>query len=272
MPTPPSTFQTTLSHTEFAYLLKQLGASLSVGVDRNPLDELSDGERELAHTIARDALRARGLVRLDAELNPLIQNQLLEILQIYATPYQIVTAYRYTADDELPAAFFGYRHNGQSVTHTRPDDLLHELTLYDGALGLLSSLIAFCAAGQTATAPRQLALSLPGIAVAAARHHADNGQTLEIVRVLSDASVPVATATMLAADLVSPSALTAITFFSFPKKGDILRRECIYWQSKANQTALIILYRGGGEQTEEQVLVSDGNEESALSIFNQMVQ
>lgn len=272
MPAPTAIFQTTLSHTEFAYLLKQFGARLSVGVDRDPLDGLSAEKIDIAYAVAGDAMRARGLVRLDSEQNLLIKNQLLQLLQVCANPRHLVTAFRYTMDDELPTVLFGYCRNGQTVMHTRPDDLLHELTFFDSLTGLLASLVAFCSGGRTTAPPRQLSLALPGLAVAEARNHAENGQTLEIVKVLNDANVPIEIANILASDLVSPSALTAITIFTLSEKGDESHRECIYWQSEANQSALLIAYAGSSDQIADQVLISDGDENSVLSIFDQMVQ
>ena len=261
MTTSAPVFRTTLSHAEFSYLLKQVDSDLSIGVDRNPLDGLPEREIALAHIVARDALRARDLVRLDVDQAPLIQTQLLQTLQAYADPRQMVRALRYTSDDELPTAFFGYLHNGQTVTHTRPDDLLHELTLYNSPVGLLSSLVAFCTDGQVSAAPRQLSLALPGSTMAKARNHAENGRPLEIIKVLSEANVPAETATMLASDLVSPSTLTAITLFAIAQGGDLLRRECIYWQSEANHSALLIVYAGTPDQSVDQVLISDGDEQ-----------
>lgn len=259
-----SPFRVVLSHVELAYLLSFFGVAPSIGVDRNPLEGLPAEQITIAQETASDALRARALLRFDAEGQPLLADDLLRVLGAYAGPQQMVTAYRYAADEALPLAFFGYVNDGDTVVHTRPGDLLHEFTLLSGASALIEALAAFCAGAKPAQLPRRQ-LSLPSQAIAAARAYADAGRALEVLQVLQEAGVPDPTAQSLADDLVTPSAVTTVTLLAQRDEGAPLRRDFIYWQSEPNNSALVIVERGS------EVLIADGSEESISSIVNEMV-
>lgn len=257
-------FSVVLSHAELAYLLSLFAAAPTIGVDRNPFDGLSAQEIAVAHTTARDALRARDLLRLDAEARPLVNDDLLRVLESYARPNLIVAAYRYAAGDELPLAWFGYCRADAAVIHTRPDDLLHAFALAPDAAALAVALAGFCAGGAAVSLPASTPLTLPGGALAAARAYADAGQSDQVAQVLRTAGLDADTAAALAAELNNPAAVTAIAFVT-NDGATPRRRDAIYWQSTA-PAARLIVYTGA-----DAVQISDGGAADLLAILNEMV-
>jgi hypothetical protein len=257
-------FQVVLSHAELAYLLTNFNAAPHLGVDRNPFDGLDDRQIAVAHATARDALRARDLLRLDAADQPLVHDDLLRVLESYANPHLIVTAYRYVTGEELPLAWFGYRRAGAVVIHTRPDDLLHAFVLAPDVAALARALVDFCAGGASPT-PTRAPLTLPGGALAAARAYADAGQADQVAQVLRTAGLDDATATPLVADLNNPAAVTAITFVTNSVAAAPRRRDAIYWQS-TTPSARLIVYTGA-----DTVQISGGGTADLLAILNEMV-
>jgi hypothetical protein len=257
-------FEVVLSHAELAFLLTLFNAAPRLGVDRDPFDGLDDTQIAIAHATARDALRARDLLRLGADDRLLVNDDLLRVLETYTSAQTIVTAYRYAADEELPLAWFGYRRADVAVIHTRPADLLHTFAAAADDAYLAKALVDFCAGGAP-TAPAGASLTLPGGVMAAARAYADGGQAAEVAQVLHAAGLDGDTATALAADLTNPAALTAITFAA--TGGDVAprRRDAVYWQSTIPATRFIVYAEG------DVVQVSSGNETDMLAIFNEMV-
>ncbi|MFZ1769758.1 MAG: hypothetical protein WAU00_11205, partial [Caldilinea sp.] len=102
---------------------------------------------------------------------------------------------------------------------------------------------------------------------------AEAGQPREIVKVLSSAGMAEAEAELLAANLITPSALTALTIVAKRVDQTAQRRDCIYWQSEANHSALLIIYDRVDAETSqpvEEVLITDGSKATLLSLFNEM--
>lgn len=264
MSTPPAAFSVVLSHAELACLLSLLGAAPTLGVDRNPFDGLSDQEITVAHTTARDALRARDLLRFDGEERPLVNDELLRVLASYADPQLIVTAYRYAAGEELPLVWFGYHRGNAAVIHTRPGDLLHTFELTPDVALLAQALADFCTGGASPIST-SAQLTLPGGALAAARAYADAGQTDQVAPVLHAAGLDAGAATALAAALNHPAAVTALTFAATTADAGTRRRDAIYWQSTAPATRLIV-YTGDGV-----VQINSGGVADLLTILNEMV-
>lgn len=263
MPTAPSSFSVVLSHAELAYLLSLLDATPALGVDHNPFDGFNVEAIALAHAIARDTLRARDLLRLDAEDRPLVNDDLLRVLESYAAPHLIVTAYRYTAGEELPLAWFAYRRADAAVIHTRPGDRLHTFALAPDGAFLAQALADFCT-GDAPPPPASAPLTLPPGVMAAARASVDAGETEQVAQVLRSAGLDNDAATALVTELTHPEAMTAITFVAVGNGAEPRRRDAIYWQSTP-PAARLIVYVGDAVQ------ISSGGAAEFLAILNEMV-
>ena len=260
----PSAFSVVLSHAELVYLLTLFDSAPVLGIDRDPFEGYGAEAMMVAHVTARDALRARDLLHLDAEARPLVNDDLLCVLESYARPQQIVTAYRYAVGEELPLVWFGYRSADATVIHTRPDDLLHAFALAPDVSFLAKALVDFCTGG-AASARSGSSLSLPGGVMAAARASADAGQADQVVRVLRTAGLDEDVSAALAADLNNPAAVTAITFAATDEDAQVRRRDAIYWQS-TTPTARLIVYTEGGA-----VQVSNASDADLRVILNEMM-
>lgn len=256
--------QVVLSHVELVYLLRFFGVQPMVGVDRDPLADLPTEQIAVALETAGDALRARDLVRLDAEQQPVLADGLMRVLGAYADPQQMVSAYRFLTDDDAPAVFFGYVHNGDAVMHTRPADLLHKFTRLGDTRELIAALTVFCAGGAPGALP-QRQFALPAQAIAAARAYADAGRTQDVFQTLVDAGVSASNAQQMAADLATPTALTTVTILTRRHGNDPMRRDFVFWQSERSDSAMVIVERGA------EVMIADGSEASIATIVNEMV-
>lgn len=259
-----ASFQVVLSHAELAYLLTNFNVSPHLGVDRNPFDGLDDRQIAVAYTTARDALRARDLLRLDAADQPLVHDDLLRVLEVYANPHLVVTAYRYVAGEELPLAWFGYCSADVAVIHTRPGDLLHRFMVAPEMMILAQALADFCTNGTPAT-PVRASFILPGGVMAVARAYADVGQADQVAQVLRSAGLDAGAAQALAMELNNPAAVTAITLVATGADVRVQRRDAIYWQSTLPTTRFIVYTEGGVVQ------VSSGGSNDLLAILNEMV-
>ncbi|HHY54540.1 MAG TPA: hypothetical protein GYA08_03805 [Chloroflexi bacterium] len=258
-------FSVVLSHAELAYLLSLLGAAPLMGVDHNPFDGFNAKEIAVAHATARDALRARDLLRLDAEGHQLVNNDLLHLLEIYTRPDLLITAYRYTTEEDLPLAWFAYRRNSGAAIHTRPGDLLHAFMRAPDAPFVAEALADFCASDVTVSLPASAPLTLPGDVMATARAYADAGQADQVAQVLRTAGLDDVAATALAAELNHPVAVTAITFVATGDNTSARRRDATYWQSTPPAARLIVYTETGAVQ------ISSGGVAEFLAIFNEMV-
>lgn len=259
-----SPFRVVLSHVELLYLLHFFGATPAAGVDRDPLAGLSDEQITVALETAAAALRARDLLRFDGDQQPLLADPLLRVLGAYADPQQMLSAYRYRVDAELPLAFFAYVHEGDAVMHSRPADLLHEFSLLGDPSELFPFLAAFCAGGALGELTERR-LALPARAVAVARAHADAGNSQEVMQVLREAGLSELNAQLLATDLVAPAALTAMTFLVQQPDTAPRRRDFIYWQSERPDSAMLLIEQGA------EVLITDGGVASLATLINEMV-
>lgn len=257
-------FQVVFSHAELATLFSLFGAAPTVGVDRDPLAGLTPEQTALVLETARHALRARDLVRLDDEQQPLLAADLMCVLSTIAAPQQVISAYRYAAGQDLPLAFFGYAAGDAHVVHTRPADLLHEFTLVPGKTALLERLAAFCAGDQAALLSRSQVV-LPAQALASARVLADADQEADVVQVLRLAGIAEPDAKLLAADLLAPSAVVTITLAAQTEGDQAVRRDFVYWQSAQNQAARVFVPHG------HEVVIASAGEQTFLSLLNEMV-
>ncbi len=158
-------FQILLAYEELAYLLHLLGVEPAVGVEDSALAGLPAEQVKLALAVAGRGLRARRLVRDDANGQPAVQNELLAVVGTVGFPERIATVYYWAAGEELPAACYGYVRSGHAVLHQRPGPDLHEFTVYSTAAELIGALLRFCEATNTAsTGAGVLHLPLPILA------------------------------------------------------------------------------------------------------------
>ncbi|MFN8468713.1 MAG: hypothetical protein U0X20_24355 [Caldilineaceae bacterium] len=178
-------FQVLLAYEELAYLLHLLRVEPAVGVEDNALAGLPAEQVKLALAVAGRGLRARRLVRDDANGQPAIQNELLAALGTVGFPERMATVYHWAAGEELPAACYGYVRSGHAVLHQRPGPDLHEFTVYGTPGDLVGVLLRFSEATSTASTGVEV-LHLPVPILTEMRRHAGQPAAAGALALLPD--------------------------------------------------------------------------------------
>lgn len=133
-----------LSREELILLLDLLEAAPIPGLDPDPLGELNDEQRALALIWAGRALRARELASVGDDGSLSVNEQLLTAVSTCAYWKTALNVYHWPAPGQTPERFFGYVGNGQVATHTRPEDVLHGLSVLPSAQALIEAVTAVC--------------------------------------------------------------------------------------------------------------------------------
>ena len=152
-----------LSREELILLLDLLEAAAIPGLDPDPLGELNDDQRALAFIWAGRALRARGLATVGDDDSLLVDEKLLTAVSICAYWKTAINVYHWAAPRQTPVRFFGYEGNGQVATHTRPEDVLHRLSILSSSEALVEAVTAVSqcqSVPETPSVPYQLSREL----------------------------------------------------------------------------------------------------------------
>jgi hypothetical protein len=137
-----------------------LEAAAIAGIDSDPLGDLNDEQRALAFIWAGRALRARELATVGDDDSLLVDENLLTAVSTCAYWKKAITVYHWPAPGQTPVRFFGYAGNGQVATHTRPEDVLHRLSVLPSPEALVEAVTAVSqcqSVPETPTASFQLA-------------------------------------------------------------------------------------------------------------------
>ncbi len=152
-----------LSREELILLLDLLQSAAIPGLDSDPLGELNDDQRALAFIWAGRALRARELATVGDDDSLLVDEKLLTAVSTCAYWKTAINVYHWSAPGQTPVRFFGYAGNGQVATHTRPEDVLHRLSVLPSPEALVEEVTAVCqcqSVPETPTVPYQLSREL----------------------------------------------------------------------------------------------------------------
>ena len=131
-----------LSREELTLLLDLLEATSITGLDSDPLGELNDDQRALAFIWAGRALRARELATVGDDGSLLVNEQLLTAVSTSVYWTTAINVYHWSAPGQTPMRFFSYAGNGQVATHTRPEDVLHRLSVLPSSEALVEAITA----------------------------------------------------------------------------------------------------------------------------------
>ena len=133
-----------LSREELILLLDLLEVAAIPGLDSDPLGALNDEQRSLAFIWAGRALRARELAAVGEDGSLLVDEQVLTAVRTCAHAQTAIHVYHWSAPGETPSRFFGYLANETIVTHTRPEDVLHRLSVLPSPQALIEAVTAVC--------------------------------------------------------------------------------------------------------------------------------
>ena len=225
------------SREELTLLLDLLEATSIPGLDPDPLGELNDDQRALALIWAGRALRARELATVGDDDSLLVDAQVLTAVSTCAYWKSTINVYHWPAPGQTPMRFFGYAGNGQVVTHTRPEDVLHRLSVLPSAEALVEAITAVChcqAIPETPTAPYQLSRKV----FVQARELAEAQETEAAQTALRQGGLPQDTAQALTAVLSGTPRMSIWQLASRVENGDAHTLE--YTLLQQNQAAWLI--------------------------------
>ena len=226
-----------LSREELTLLLDLLEVAAIPGLDPDPLGELNDDQRALAFIWAGRALRARGLATVGNAGSLLVDEKLLTAVTTCAYWKTAINVYHWSAPGQTPARFFGYVGNGQVTTHTRPEDVLHRLSVLPSPEALVEEVTAVCqcqAIPETPTVPYQL----PREVFVQARELAEAQETEAAQTALHQGGLPQDTAQAVTAVLSGTPRMSIWQLVSRGENGDTQTHE--YTLLQQNQTAWLI--------------------------------
>ncbi len=141
----------TLSHEEFTFLLRLLNAKPALGIEDDPLRNLSADQAQAALVAAGHGLQARGLIQRNDANETLVDGELLEVMGACAYPQRLLSLYHWRAGAELPTQLFVYRRNALAVLQARPAPALHEFVAGSIIEQTIDAVLRFCNAADGAS-------------------------------------------------------------------------------------------------------------------------
>lgn len=133
-----------LSRDELMAILDVLAVPIIPGVDADPLGELTPAQQTLALTVARRALRARELARLNEANAFVVHNMLLNAVGTCAYAEQSLFVYHWQPGSEVPTRYFGHIRGDAATIHARPEAELHLFTILPSKDRLLTQILDMC--------------------------------------------------------------------------------------------------------------------------------
>lgn len=119
-----------LSREEVLFVLNLLQADFIPGFDEDPLGEMTPAQRQLALTWAGRALRARGLAKRYDDGKWVVHKTVLRAVGVCAYSQNAIFFYHWPAQAEAPVRYYGHIRGDDIVVHSRPEDVLHQFTLF----------------------------------------------------------------------------------------------------------------------------------------------
>lgn len=182
-----------LSREETLLLLDLLEAESIPGLDPDPLGELNNDQRALALIWAGRALRARGLAAVGENGTLLVDEELLTAVGGCIYWQTAVYTYHWPEPGHTPIRFFGYTRDGQAVTHTCLEDVLHRFTVLPSPEALVDEITAVCQCQTVPDAPKSQ-FTLPRDAFVRVRELAEAQGTAAAEETLQEAGASKETA------------------------------------------------------------------------------
>ena len=119
-----------LSREEVLFVLNLLQADFIPGLDEDPLGEMSPVQHQLALTWAGRALRARGLAKIYDDGKWVVHRTVLRAVGVCAYSQNALFFYHWPSQSESPARHFAHIRGNDIVVHSRPEDVLHQFTVF----------------------------------------------------------------------------------------------------------------------------------------------
>lgn len=198
-----------LSREELLLVLDALGTAFIPGLEPDPLGELTPDGRQLALTVARRALEARGLARADSAGALQLRRALLNAVGTCAYSQRAVIAFHWPSGATEAARLFGHVRGDDAVAHQRPAPALHAFTIQPDRAALVDQVLGFCECGEGAPGDAA-SFTVPGDVLAEARRLAAAGSAAEATSLLAGAGGPAEAANALAQTLAAAPRISAL--------------------------------------------------------------
>ena len=204
-----------LSREELLFVLNVLETGFIPGLDADPLGDLTLAEQSLALTFAERALRARGLAQLQADGVVRVHQTLLQAVGACAYSQNAIFVYHWPTGGEAPIRFFGHIRDNEIVAHTRPEDVVHQLSILYSKVGLVERILQVCGCHDVSDS-HSFDFTLPDAVFVQARELAESGAVDQATALMTQAQVDPAAAGAFAATLAdSPT----VSIFQMVKQG-----------------------------------------------------
>lgn len=113
-----------VSREELVYLLALLKTDFILGLDPDPMGEMTKEQMKIGLIYSERALRARNLAAIDAEGNLQINSALFALIETCAYPEFSLALHKFSPNKGAQQAFW-HKREGLLVRHTKPSVPLH---------------------------------------------------------------------------------------------------------------------------------------------------
>ena len=219
-----------VSRDELLFVLKALEAEYIPGLDPEQLGQLTPAQQTVASVVAGRALRARALAQGSDAGELQIHTALLTMVGICAYPQNVVFVYHWPANAEIPRRYFGYLRGDDIVAHTRPEDVLHLLSLLPDKSYLIDQILTVCQWDEAPESPG-LEFNLPNPIFVTARELVEEGDLAQARQVLVNSGTPVSAAAALVQTLSHTPRVSIVQTVKQVENGAISRRDITLLQN-----------------------------------------
>jgi hypothetical protein len=219
-----------VSRDELLFVLRALEADYIPGLDPEPLGQLSNAQETVAMAVAGRALRARSLAQGPDGGELQIHTALLTMVGICAYSQNVVFVYHWPPNADVPQRFFGHLRGDDIVAHTRPEDVMHLLSLLPDKAYLIDQILTVCQWNDVPEAPA-VEFNLPNPAFASVRELVDEGDLTQARQVLANSGVPASAAEALVQTLSHTPRVSIVQTVKQGADGAISRRDITLLQN-----------------------------------------
>lgn len=244
-----------LTREELALMVRLFERPTFLGLDADPMGELTDAQEAYGFVYAERSLRARELARISPEGQLQIQSDLLNAVGICTFAQKSFVASRFTSDGASDRLII-HTLADQAVALSNPGAALYRLVTLAGRTAILEQLVAACLLKPEAQADTSYTLQLSAETLAAARQAAQQqDRTATISALVSDANfqeTAQAACEQLATTLIQPYALTTIHILTPQSGNQVLGQQFSVIEGEAGNWLMIEKGESGGESTQNE--------------------
>lgn len=213
-----------VSRDELLFVLNALEADFIPGLDSDPLGELTPEQQAVAQVVARRALQARELARMQPDGEVQIHTALLTMVGVCAYAHNVAFVYHWPANEDSPRRYFGHIRGDDIVAHSRPEEVLHLFSLLPSKEHLIDQILTFCRWRTVPDSP-PIEFTLPAEAFASVRELAASGSEDQALQTLTQSGVSAAAADAFVNTLTHLPQVSILQTVKQPGTGRVEKRD-----------------------------------------------